>query len=46
MTFIVKIALGLLLGTILGQKELEQLYREYKDSKKEVDDKWKCAFSM
>ena len=38
MTFIVKIALGLLLGTILGQKELEQLYREYKDSKKEVDD--------
>ncbi len=39
MAFIVKIALGLLLGAILGQKELEQLYREYKDSKKEVDDK-------
>lgn len=31
-TFI-QLSIGVVLGLILGQKELEQLYREYKESK-------------
>ena len=35
MEYVLRIAIGLVLGMILGQKELEQLYREYKQSKGE-----------
>lgn len=33
MEIFVRLSIGLILGLILGQKELEQLYREYKESK-------------
>ena len=35
MEYVLRIAIGLVLGMMLGQKELEQLYREYKQSKGE-----------
>ena len=37
MEIVVRLSIGVVLGLLLGQKELEQLYREYKESKKEVE---------
>lgn len=37
MEFFLEISVGIVLGCILGQKELEQLYREYKESRKEEE---------
>lgn len=37
MEFLLRISIGITLGLLMGQKEFEQLYREYKDSKKEVE---------
>ena len=37
MELFLEISVGLILGCLLGQKELEQLYREYKESRKEED---------
>lgn len=35
MEIVLKLAIGIVLGLLLGQKEFEQLYREYKESKGE-----------
>ena len=45
MEYVLRIAIGLVLGMILGQKELEQLYREYKQSKGE-ETLWKLVHFM
>lgn len=37
MELFLEISVGLILGCLLGQKELEQLYREYKESRKEEE---------
>lgn len=37
MEFLLRISIGVVLGLLMGQREFEQLYREYKDSKKEVE---------
>jgi hypothetical protein len=34
---VIRLSIGVILGLMLGQKEMEQLYREYKESKKEVE---------
>lgn len=33
MEIIVKLSIGVVLGCLMAQKELQQLYQEYKDSK-------------
>lgn len=35
MEIVLKLAIGVVLGLLLGQKEFEQLYHEYKESKGE-----------
>ena len=35
MEIVLKLAIGIVLGLLLCQKEFEQLYREYKESKGE-----------
>lgn len=37
MEIILRLSMGIVLGLMFGQKEMEQLYKEYKESKKEVE---------
>lgn len=45
MEVVLKLAIGIVLGLILGQKEFEQLYREYKESKGE-ETLWRLVHFM
>lgn len=37
MEIVLQLSIGIVLGCILGQKELEQIYKDYKNSKREEE---------